>query len=346
MRHNGELTIAMLLFAYDEASVIGDTVENVAQALGVGDEVFVIADNCTDDTVKIAKDAGTQVYTRNSSSSSSKGQVLAWFLSSYQDLLINFDFLLVLDADSRIASNFLDIIKDNIPEKGDAFQCFIFPQYNNQSPIGNLAALSYLLDQRVSDKVRKRLGWPVRLRGTGMLITPDVLIEICDKLDTSVEDIAISLLITAAGIHIGRIDQAVVYDPVPESSDAASRQRARWFRGQWLAAWQYRREIAYALTKGPGGWSLLSSLFLKPRWLFLTASLFLALALSRWWWISLFFWGQVLFGLLYLIIGLIILPDRKTFIIALLRLPTYIYMWVRSIVLSFRSTPWLKARKE
>ena len=346
MRHNGELTIAMLIFAHNEASVIGDTIENVVQALGGDDDLIVIADNCTDDTVKIAKDAGAHVYTRASSSSSSKGQALAWFISSYQYFLQSFDFLLVLDADSRIAPNYLDIIRENIPEKGEAFQCFIFPQYDDQSPIGNLAALSYLLDQRISDKIRTVLGWPVRFRGTGMLIPPEILFAITDQIETMVEDIALSLLLTAKGVHIGRIDQAVVYDPVPDSSDAASRQRARWFRGQWLAARQYRREIAFALTKGPGGWSLLSSLFLKPRWLFLTASLFLALALSRWLWISLFFWGQVLFGLLYLIIGLVILPDRKTFIIALLRLPTYIYMWIRSIVLSFRSTPWLKARKE
>ena len=275
MRPNGELTIAMLIFAHNEASVIGDTVDNVVQTLGGDDQLIIIADNCTDDTVKLAKDTGAHVYARTRRSSSSKGQALAWFLSNYQDILQSFDFLLVLDADTQIAPNYLDIIRENIPEKGEAFQCFIFPQYDDQSPIGNLAALSYLLDQSISDRIRTMLGWPVRLRGTGMLITPDVLFEIRNKLDTSVEDIALSLLITAAGIHIGRIDQAVVYDPVPDSSDAASRQRARWFRGQWLAAWQYRREIVYALTKGPRGWSLLSSLFLKPRWLFLTVSLFL-----------------------------------------------------------------------
>lgn len=346
MRLNGKMRIAVLVFAHNEAHIVGVTVENVVKTLNFGDELFVIADNCTDDTAKKAKDSGAHVFVRTKRSSSSKGQALVWFLSCHQDLLQPFDFLLILDADSQIAPDFLETIRNNIPEKGAAFQCFISPLYERQSSIGNLAALSYLLDQCVSDKIRTRLEWPVRLRGTGMLITPDVLIEIRDKLDTSVEDIALSLLLTKKGVHIGRIDKAIVYDPVPDSTAAASRQRARWFRGQWLAAWQYRREIAYTLTKGPGGWSLLSSLFLKPRWLFLTASIFLALTLSRWWWISLFFWGQVLFGLLYLIIGLIILPERKTFIISLLRLPTYVYMWVRSIVLSFRSTPWLKTRKD
>ncbi len=346
MRLNGKMRIAVLVFARNEAHIVGVTVENVVKTLSLGDELFVIADNCTDETAKKAKDSGAHIFVRTKRSSSSKGQALAWFLSCHQDLLKPFDFLLILDADSQIAPDFLETIRDNIPEKGAAFQCFISPLYERQSPIGNLAALSYLLDQYIPDKIRTRLEWPVRLRGTGMLITPDVLIEIRDKLDTSVEDIALSLLLTTRGIHIGRIDQAIVYDPVPESSAAASRQRARWFRGQWFAVWHYRREITYALAQGPRGWSLLSSLFLKPRLLILTVSLFLALLFYRWWWLSLIFWGQVLFGLLYLIIGLIILPERKTFIIALLHLPTYIYMWIRSIILSLRSTPWLKARKE
>jgi cellulose synthase/poly-beta-1,6-N-acetylglucosamine synthase-like glycosyltransferase len=178
-----------------------------------------------------------------------------------------------------------------------------------------------------------------------MIIAPDLLLDIRDQLDSAVEDIALSLLITAKGIQISRIDQAVLYDPVPDNPAAASRQRARWFRGQWFAAWQYRRAILSALTKGPGGWSLLASLFLKPRWLFLTISTILALALSRWW-IAWFFWGYILFNFLYLMIGLMSLPERKTFIVGLLHLPAYVSMWIRGIVLSLRSRAWLKARKE
>jgi cellulose synthase/poly-beta-1,6-N-acetylglucosamine synthase-like glycosyltransferase len=346
MRLNGELKIAMLIFARNEASVIGETVENAVQALGVGDELFVIADNCSDDTAKIANEAGANVYIRTRKTSSSKGKALAWFLNRHKDLLQPFDFLLVLDADSKIDSDFLKIVKANIPDRGGAFQCFISPLYEKQSPVGILAALSYFLDQCVSDKIRTALRWPVRFRGTGMLIPPEILIETRDQLETMVEDIALSLLLTAKGVHIGRIDEAIVYDLVPDTPTGASRQRARWFQGQWSAIWQYRKEIAYTLTKGPRGWSLLASLFFKPRWLILTGSFFIALALSRWWWLSLFFWGQVLFGLLYLIIGLIVLPERKTFIVALLHLPSYIYMWIRSIGLSLRSTPWLKTRKE
>jgi cellulose synthase/poly-beta-1,6-N-acetylglucosamine synthase-like glycosyltransferase len=346
MRRDGKIRIAALIFAHDESLVIGETAACVRKALGSGDDLFVIADNCTDDTAQIANDAGANVYTRTGKTSSSKAMALTWFLDRHQEVLQPFDFLLVLDADSKINSDFLEIIKANIPDRGGAFQCFISPLYEKQSPVGVLAALSYFLDQGVSDRIRTSLRWPVRLRGTGMLIAPEIFIEIGGRIETMVEDIALSLLLTARGVHIGRIDEAIVYDPLPDTTTGASHQRARWFRGQWNAIWQYRREIISIGLKGPRGWSLLSSLFFKPRWLILTGSLILALVLSRWWWLSLIFWGQVLFGLLYLTIGLFILPDRKIFILALLHLPAYVFMWVRSIILSLRSAPWLKARKE
>ena len=351
MKSEKNQQIATVIFAQDEALVIGETVETVVKALGANDKLFVIADNCTDDTASIAAKAGANVFARPGEKASSKGDALAWFLSRYQNQLQPFSFLLVLDADTKIDPDFFKIIRANTPNGTNtpnrvAFQCFIAPLYENQSPMGKLAALSYLLDQYISDRIRTFLGWPVRLRGTGMLIKPEILYEIGNQLETKVEDIALSLLLTKKGVHIGRIDEAVVYDPIPDTAAATSRQRARWFRGQWHAIWLYRREVASLLIKGPAGWSLLSSLFLKPRWLMLTVSLFLALALSRWLWLSLFFWSYVFLGFLYVVIGLIIIPDRQVFIRASLHLPAYVWMWVRSIILSLRSSPWLKVRKK
>ena len=345
MKRTGNYHIAALIFAQDESFVIGETVAQVVNALGPGDEVFVIADNYTDDTAKIARNAGAQVYIRTLPASAGKGEALAWFLDHQQVLLQPFDFLLVLDADSKVSPNFLAVIRANITQTDAAFQCFVAPQSDEQSPIGNLAALSYFLDQSISDRIRTVLGWPVRLRGTGMLIPPGILIEERDQLRTIVEDIALSLLLTAKGVHISRIEEAIVSDPVPDTTAAASNQRARWFRGQWQAIWQFRREISIILAKGPRGWSLLASLFLKPRWLIFSISLILALVLWRWWWISILFWGYVLNTFFYLGIGLVIIPERQRFIRALFYLPSYGWMWARSIIRSFQASSWLKARE-
>jgi len=95
---------------------------------------------------------------------------------------------------------------------------------------------------------------------------------------------------------------------------------------------------------GPAGWSLLSSLFLRPKWLMLSASAFGALIFSGWTWLSVFFGIYFLSGSLYLMLGLILTPERRSFIGALLHVPAYVFMWLRSIALSLRSSFWHRAR--
>ena len=342
---NKENHIALLILAHDESVVIRDTVAAAHNALTPGDTLFVVADNCTDDTAGKAHNAGARVIIRNNGVANGKGEALAWFLSQYRDELLNYCMVVILDADSMIPPDFIRIIISNISEESQALQCFVYPLYENKAPIGKLAALSELLDQYVSDNIRTALGWPVRLRGTGMVLKSETLIDMGNRLQTKVEDIALSLLLTARGIRIQRINDAVVFDPKPRTSDAAARQRARWFRGQWQAMWQYRREIVRVLVKGPAGWSLLSSLFLKPKWLVLTTSLLMALTLSHWPWLALFFWVHFLLGLLYVLLGLSLIPDRKIFIRAMFHAPAYVWMWLQGITLSFRPSSWLRARK-
>jgi len=343
--YNTKNRFALLILAHDESVVIRDTVAAANQALTAGDTLFVVADNCSDDTVAKAQNAGARVIVRNTGAANGKGEALEWFLSQYSDELLNYFMVVILDADSMISPDFIRIINSNVSEESQALQCFVYPLYENKAPIGKLAAFSELLDQYLSDNIRTALGWPVRLRGTGMVIKPEVLIKMGNRLQTKVEDIALSLLLTARGIRIQRINDAIVFDPKPRTSDTAARQRARWFRGQWQAMWQYRQEVVRVLVKGPAGWSLLSSLFLKPKWLVLTTSLLLALTLSHWPWLSLFFGIHFILGVLYVFLGLSLIPDRKLFMRAMFHAPAYVWMWLKGITLSFRPSSWLRARK-
>ena len=164
------------------------------------------------------------------------------------------------------------------------------------------------------------------------------------KLLANVEDIALSLLMNASGIDIVRIEEAIVYDPVPSTPVTASYQRARWYRGQWNAIWTFRREIIHLLFRGPCGWSLLASLFIKPRIIYVSICLFLAMILSKWLWISLLLWSQVALGFIYLMIGFYFHPNRKKYIISLVQFPLYLFMWVKSIWLSTTSSRWFRTR--
>ncbi len=346
MKLGQSISIATIIVARNESKVIQKSVKRVIDNLGTNDALYVIADNCTDKTAVLAKKEGAEVYERfeENSNSKSKGEALSWFVMEQIAILQAYDYLLVLDADTIIDDNLFEEIKHNIPEQCKAGQCHIEPLIIEDSPIANMAALSYFLDQKVLDRIRSHLGCSVRLRGTGMLIRPELLFEISNKIACNVEDIALSLLISVSGNKIERIEEAIVFDPIPGTPATASYQRARWYRGQWNAIWKFRREVIQLIFRGPCGWSLLESLFMKPKIIYMLICLLLAMMLSKWLWISLLMWSQVALGFIYLLIGFYLHPNRKKYIVSLAQFPIYLFMWVKSIWLSTTSSRWFKAR--
>jgi cellulose synthase/poly-beta-1,6-N-acetylglucosamine synthase-like glycosyltransferase len=342
---NSNKNIALVIFAHDESAIIRNTVRSAMEAVDKKDALFVIADNCTDETAAIARDAGAFVYARENRKYLGKGAALGWFVKFHWNILRNFRMLVVLDADSVIAPDFLSRIREKIKEGDQVMQCFVNPTGYEHSHISTLIALSELVEQSMFEHIREGLGWPVRLRGTGMVISPRILYSVADELQTEVEDIALTLLVAEKRIRVKRIDSVNVGDPKPTEPSSASRQRSRWFRGQWNALWTYREQILKIALQGIGGLSLLTSLFLKPRWLSLVLiiSLFV-LSIPHPFWLVIF--GLFLLGNLAIILtGILKLPERKTFLKAIIFIPSFVFMWLKSIFLSFQRLPWLRVRE-
>ncbi|MGA2504259.1 MAG: glycosyltransferase [Anaerolineales bacterium] len=338
-------SVAVVILAHDEAGVIESTVRSVCRVLDPQDAVYVIADNCGDATADRAAGAGAYVRERLSGGPDGKGAALKWFVDQAGDLLERYDLAVILDADNQVPAGFMQDVKKSYIGEG-ILQCFVQPVGYQGSPLGTLIALSEIHEQKTIDGMRARLGWPVRLRGTGMVMSPGMLKIVANMLDTEVEDIALSLLYSARGIHVQKNMQVCVYDPKPRESILASRQRARWFRGQWVAFWHYRRDVLALIRQGLPGWSLLSSLFLKPRWLLDLIMLGLAFACAWFsWLLAALFLSRVLFDLVCLGWTIFSSEDRKDYLIAILHVPAFIFMWIRSFLLAFQKSPWQRARQ-
>ena len=151
----------MLILAHDEAEVIGNTALSIMTALSPDETLVVVADNCTDETVMSARSAGAQVFIRSTGSANGKGEALAWFLKEHADCQQKYVAFVILDADSKIQAGFLQTIKAKLANGSRALQCFVYPVHND-SPVSQLAAFSDLLEQTISDRLRSKLGWPVR----------------------------------------------------------------------------------------------------------------------------------------------------------------------------------------
>jgi cellulose synthase/poly-beta-1,6-N-acetylglucosamine synthase-like glycosyltransferase len=342
---DGPQKIAMVIFAQNESSVIQKTVGNIKQGLRAGDALFVVVDNSNDDTASIAKKAGAKVMIREAEHPQGKGAALKWFMENYREQIGGYDCLVILDADSLIPLDFIDQLCLNWNTGIRVAQCFLSPIGYDGAPLSTLIALSEIVEQTVFDRIRSFLKLSVRLRGTGMVFTPQFLSSLSQRLDTEVEDIALSLLAAERKVIIRSFQSVIVFDPKPTDRAAASRQRARWYRGQWAALWKYRVIVFKLLFRGPAGWSVLNSLFLKPRWMKILFLLILGLVFLPQPVIPAIAFSLAGFDMLLILAGILVHPDRSAFLRSLVFIPVFILMWMKGILLSLRRRPWLRVRE-
>ena len=102
------LRCTVLVPAHDEEAVLGATLDSLADQVRPPDRVLVVADNCTDATVEVARGRGVDVVETVENLEKKAGalnQQLARLLPT-ADVA---DVVLVMDADSTINSDFLEV---------------------------------------------------------------------------------------------------------------------------------------------------------------------------------------------------------------------------------------------
>lgn len=98
--NNARPQVAVLVPAHDEASLIGATLASIAPQLRPGDRLLVVADNCTDDTAQLAREAGAEVVERRDARLRGKGYALDFgvrHLASQPP-----EVVIVVDADCQV----------------------------------------------------------------------------------------------------------------------------------------------------------------------------------------------------------------------------------------------------
>lgn len=271
--------IVVVIPAHNEAAVLPFTLPLVLAQLQRGDELWVIDDGSADGTARVARAAGAQVA-RRARSAGSKGQALRWWAERASAHLDGTCGVLVLDADSRPGADCVAQLRAALQAGIVAGQALVQPVDYAGGVLRELGACSELMEQLLDDMRRAARGWPVRLRGTGMLLRGDVFAAAVQRLCTRIEDVELTLFVAAAGHGITPLHAAQVLDPKPASSSDAARQRARWLRGQARVLRVHWRVVLAVAARGPGGWSLLGSVLAKPRSVLVAGKLLAALLLA------------------------------------------------------------------
>lgn len=220
--------------ARNEKYVIGNLLDSIKKQDYPSDKytIFVVADNCTDNTAEIARSKGAICYERFDDKHKTKGFALQFLFKNIEkDYGIeNFEGFFIFDADNLLKSNYLS-------KMNDAFDsgCKIITSYRNtknfdENWVASTYALHWIRSIRTNHRARSVLRLATNIQGTGFLFSNEI-VKNGWHYTSLTEDRALTADAVAQGYQITYQDEAEFFDEQPVSLKIALRQRLRWSRG-------------------------------------------------------------------------------------------------------------------
>ena len=231
--------------AHNEETVIRNLVESLVAQDYPKElyDVYVIADNCTDATAEIAKEAGAKVLKRFDEANKTKGHALNWFIKQKIEENADYDAMCVFDADNIVDKNFLKNMNKKLCQGEEVVQGYRDIKNPTDSWVASGYAIFYWMMHRFYHLARYNLGLSPLLNGTGFMVKFDLLKPHGWQTITLTEDIEYSLINIAEGRKLGWAVDAIVYDEQPVTFKASWSQRSRWTVGHLQCMKEYTKKL-------------------------------------------------------------------------------------------------------
>jgi cellulose synthase/poly-beta-1,6-N-acetylglucosamine synthase-like glycosyltransferase len=222
--------IAVLIPAHDEETTIGPTLRSVAQQLTPNDRLLVVADNCSDQTEKIARGEGAEVIARQNRELRGKGYALDYGVRHLEKDAP--EVLIIIDADCLVQTGSIAILAATAIASGRPVQAL----YRMHAPEGaglktRIAGFAWLIKNQVRPLGLHRMGLPCQLMGTGMAFPWTCIRTAPLASGHIVEDLKLGLALARRGCPPLFCTQAAVSSNFPTSIEAVRSQRTRWEHG-------------------------------------------------------------------------------------------------------------------
>jgi cellulose synthase/poly-beta-1,6-N-acetylglucosamine synthase-like glycosyltransferase len=231
---------AVLVCARNEEKVIAQLIDSIQKQDYPKELIttFVVAHNCTDNTAKVAKDAGAIVYEFNDNKPSHrrKGYALKFLIDKLRaDYADSFDGYFIFDADNLLRSNYVTEMNKAFDNKKYSF----YTSYINNKNIKTQLVPAYsaffnynwIFD---SSRATSVLGISTGYVGRGTLIRSDLFSERGWRWFTLAEDREITGELVSCGKLGCYVNAAEFFDENPYSLKQLCRQQLRWAKGHYV----------------------------------------------------------------------------------------------------------------
>ncbi len=193
--------------------------------------ILVVADNCVDETARVARDAGATVLERTHATERGKGYALA---HAYEQSLAAglASAIVVIDADTSVTTNLLSAFSARFAAGADAVQA----EYGVRNPFDSwrtrLMVVALAMFHTVRSLGRERLRLSCGLRGNGMGFSTTVIRRVPPRAFSIVEDVEYGAALALERVRVMYVGEAEVHGDMPASSAASKTQRERWEGGR------------------------------------------------------------------------------------------------------------------
>ena len=238
----GPATVTVLIPAHDEEASLPQTIESLVGQARPPERIIVVADNCTDTTVEVARRAGVEVVESVGNTHKKAGalnQVLRRLLPAQGDN----DIVMIVDADTRLDDGFLEAAVARFA--ADRALSAIGGLFYGEDGAGVLGQFQRNEYSRYSRDISRRRGRVFVLTGTASMFRPAALRTVAqsrgwsipgapgDVYDTAAltEDNELTIALKSLGALMISPSQCTVVTEVMPSWRALWNQRLRWQRG-------------------------------------------------------------------------------------------------------------------
>ena len=287
-----ESTFLVLFPAYSEDRVIVGSVKKFLLQNYPQDKyhVAVISDHQQESTERLLSDLPVTLL-RPVFEKSSKAKALQFAISEVSG---QYDYVVVLDADNIVETDFLHRLTILLKEGYKAVQCHRCAK-NSDSSVSVLDGVSEEINNTLFRKAHNLIGLSSALIGSGMCFDYSWFSSHVTKLTTAGEDRELEVFLLREGIYIKYADDILVFDEKVSSADNFQRQRQRWMSAQVNCFLSMLRHLPEAFVRLNVNYvDKTVQQMLVPRSMLLLFLLFMSLVMSAaapWWsikWWSLF----------------------------------------------------------
>ena len=197
--------------------------------------VFVAADNCDDDTARIAAESGATVFSRQNKRRTGKGYALNFLLGEIHRTLPTEDLpdaYIICDADNVLDAHYVSEMNRMYSDGYQVVTGVRNTKNFGESWVSAGYGLFFMGESQCMNRARMRLGSDAVVSGTGFLCDR-ALIENTGgwQFFSPADDTEFTAFCLLRGTRIGYAEEAILYNENPASFSDSLRQRSYWTKG-------------------------------------------------------------------------------------------------------------------